>query len=157
MGLLTEHDSTIYRGYFKEMAKLIGIAVTYQYPIDMEFSMYAEENPKGFSEPIPMSIIFEANPKTATLRKYGWVSELPDDKPYMVTLPFDAPNLCKGCRISIPPPKPLKGDRVFVVTEISANLDFPDSYVCKVAPVMHNKPTVEPNYSDTNNTFIKKK
>ena len=52
MGLLTKNDSTIFRGYFKEMAKLRGITVIYQYPIDMNFTIYAEEIPKGFSEEI---------------------------------------------------------------------------------------------------------
>ena len=156
MGILTKHDATLYRQFFKEMAKLRGIQVIYQYPIDMEFSIYAEENPKGFSEPIPMDIIFEENPKMATLRKYGWVSEVPDDKPYMMTLPYDAKNLCKGCRVTIEPPHPLGKARIFVITEISSNLEFPDSWVCKVAPVMHIKPTKEPDYTDTNNVFIKK-
>ena len=71
MGLLTKKDSTIFRSFFKEMAKLRGIHVYYQYPIDMQFTIYAEENPKGFSEKIEMDIIFNENPKTTTLRKYG--------------------------------------------------------------------------------------
>ena len=96
MGLLTQNDSTIFRSYFKEMAKLIGIRVLYQYPIDMNFTIYAEEVPKGFSEEIELDIIFDENPKVTTLRKYGWVSELPEDKPYMAALPFDTKNLCKG-------------------------------------------------------------
>lgn len=158
MGLLTNKDVTLFRTFFKEMAKLRGISVIYQYPIDMEFSMYAEENPRGFSENIPMDIIFEENPKMATLRKYGWISEVPDDKPYIAHLPFDAKNLCKGCRITIPAPYPLiethKG-RVFVVTEISSNLEFPDAWICKIAPVMHNKPEKPADYSNKNFNFIK--
>jgi hypothetical protein len=157
MGLLTQQDSTIFRSFFKEMAKLRGITVIYQYPIDMDFSMYGEENPLGFSEPIVMDIIFEENPKMATLRKYGWISETSEDKPYLVTLPYDALNLTKGCRISIKPSAPLTKDRVFVITEISSNLEFPDSWVCKIAPVFHNKPNSPPDYTDTNNTFIKRK
>lgn len=157
MGLLTKQDSTIFRNFFKEMAMLRGIQVIYQYPIDMEFSLHAEENPKGFSEPIPMDIIFEENPKMAALRKYGWVSEVPEDKPYVATLPYDAPNLSKGCRISIKPPAPLMKERTFVINEISANLEFPDSWVCKIAPVFHDKPSKSPDYTNTNNTFIKVK
>lgn len=157
MGLLTQKDATIFRNYFKEMAKLRGISVIYQYPIDMEFSIYAEENPRGFSEKLPMNIIFEENPKITTLRKYGWVSEVPEDKPYIAHLPFDALNLCKGCRITIPPPFPLCPGRTFVITEITSNLEFPDSWVCKLAPVFHNKPKTDPDYSDTNYNFIKKK
>lgn len=157
MGLLTKPDSTIFRKYFKEMAKLRGISVIYQYPIDMQFSMYAEEDPIGFSEDIPMDIIFEENPKMATLRKYGWVSEVPEDKPYIAQLPFDAPNLVKGCRITIPPPFPLGQGRIFVITEITGNLEFPDSWVCKLAPVMKGKPKEPLDYSETNYNFIKDK
>ena len=148
MGLLTKNDSTIFRGYFKEMAKLRGITVIYQYPIDMNFTIYAEE--------IPLDIIFEENPKVTTLRKYGWVSELPDDKPYMATLPFDTKNLCKGCRIHIVPPQPLADRRTFVITDIQTGLEFPDSWVCKLAPVFFNKTEDKAvEYKDKNNVFMK--
>lgn len=137
------------------MAKLRGIHVIYQYPIDMNFTVYAEENPKGFSEEIEMDIIFNENPKITTLRKYGWVSELPDDKPYIAELPFDAKNLCKGCRIKMIPPMPLTDERVFVVTDIQANLEFPDSWVCKLAPVFFEKTENRlSGYKDKNNVFM---
>lgn len=155
MGLLTKKDSTMFRSFFKEMAKLRGIHVFYQYPIDMKFTIYAEENPKGFSENIEMDIIFQENPKTTTLRKYGWVSEIPEDKPYLAELPFDAKNLCKGCRIIIPPPEPLTGNRVFVITDIQSNLEFPDSWACKLAPVFFNKTEDKlVEYKDKNNVFM---
>lgn len=156
MGVLTKSDSTIFRKYFKEMAKLLGIKVIYQYPIDMKFSVYAEEDPKGFSEEILMDIIFEENPKITTLRKYGWVSEIPDDKPYLAQLPFDAKNISKGCRISILPPLPLEDKRVFVITDIQSNLQFPDSWMCKLAPVFFDKTTKEKlnGYKDQNNVFM---
>ena len=155
MGYLTQKDSTMFRGYFKEVAKLRGIHVIYQYPIDMTFTIYAEEDPKGFSEEIGMDIIFEENPKVQTLRKYGWVSELPDDKPHIATLPFDAKNLCAGCRISITPPLPLAPKKVFKITDIQANLEFPDSWVCKLVPVFEKKQTEKlKKYKDKNNVFM---
>lgn len=156
MGKLTRRDSTRFRSFFKEMAKLRGISVLYQYPIDMEFTMYAEENPKGFSEEIQMDIIFTENPKTTTLRKYGWVSEISDDKPYIAELPYDAKNLCKGCRILIPGPEPLCSNRTFVITDIQSNLEFPDSWICKLAPVFFNKSSEEKlkGYETGNNVFL---
>ena len=154
MGQLVKADSTMFRSWFKEMAKLLGIRVIYQYPIDMKFTIYAEENPKGFSEEILMDIIFEENPKITTLRKYGWVSEIPDDKPYLAQLPFDAKNLCKGCRISIIPPLPLADKRVFVITDIQSNLQFPDSWMCKLAPVFFEKTENKLDYKDKNNVFM---
>ena len=158
MGLLTNKDATLFRQFFKEMAKLRGISVIYKYPIDMKFSNYAEEIPTGFSESIYIDIIFDENPKTSTLRKYGWVSELPEDKPYMATIPYDVPNLCKGCRIIIPSHFKDGNDRNFVITEISANYEFPDAWTCKLAPVMTEK--IKPqqmDYTDKNYNFIKKK
>lgn len=155
MGLLTQQDSIIYREFFKEMARLRGIHVVYQYPIDMNFTIYAEENPKGFSQEIGMDIIFEENPKMTTLRKYGWVYQKPEDKPYLAQLPFDAPNLCAGCRISIIPPLPLASKRAFVITEIQSNLEFPDSWMCKLAPVFFKKQTEKlEQYKDKNNVFM---
>ena len=137
MGQLVKADSTMFRSWFKEMAKLLGIRVIYQYPIDMKFTIYAEENPK-----------------ITTLRKYGWVSEIPDDKPYLAQLPFDAKNLCKGCRISIIPPLPLADKRVFVITDIQSNLQFPDSWMCKLAPVFFEKTENKLDYKDKNNVFM---
>ena len=157
MGLLTNDDAKIFRNYFKEMAKLIGITVMYQFPIDMKFSLYAEEDPTGFSPEQSMDIIFEENPKINTLRKYGWVSESAEDKPYLAHLPYDAENLCKGCRILIPSPFPTNKGRLFVVTDITANLQYPDCWVCKLAPVMHDKPAEPVDYSDTNYNFLKVK
>lgn len=155
MGRLTSNDAIMFQKYFKEMAKLTGITVLYQYPIDMKFSIYAEENPQGFSEEIEMDIIFEENPKVTTLRKYGWASKLEDDKPYIAILPFDAKNLCKGCRITIVAPQPIANKNVFVITDIKANLEFPDSWVCKLAPVFFNKTTEKlKEYKDKNNVFM---
>ena len=156
MGLLTGHDATIYRGMFKEMAKLLGIHVKYQYPIDMNFTIYAEETPRGFSEEIGMDIIFEENPKVSTLRKYGWNSEISDDKPYIATLPFDAKNLCAGCRITMKPRLSLDSSKTFVITEIHSNFDIPDSWICKLAPVF-KKSTAEKlsDYKESNNVFMK--
>lgn len=158
MGLLSSQDASIFRSYFKEMAKLQGIPVKYQYPIDMSFSQYAEENPTGFSEPEDMCIIFNANPKISTLRKYGWVVEANDDKPFIATLPYDAPQLQKGCRIILPVIGGISSERIFVITELYCNLDTADSWVCKLAPVLHNKPdanTVQKtSLSGKNNNFL---
>lgn len=156
MGLLTRNDATLFRSYFKEMAKLRGINVLYQYPINMDFTMYAEETPQGFSEEIQMDVIFDENPKVSTLRKYGWTSGVDDsDKPYLASLPFDAKNLCKGCRITIIPPQPLASKNVFVITDIKADLDFPDCWKCKLAPVYFNKTTAKlSEYNDQNNVFM---
>lgn len=164
MGFLVNRDATLLRNFFKEAAKLRGIQVNYQYPIDMELSNYGEENPIGFSEPVEMDIIFDENPNIRTLKKYGWVTESGGDQPYIANLPYDAKNLCKGCRIIIPSPLLPSGtavnDRVFVVTDIHSNLEFPEAWACKVAPVFSDKPkpqSVENKIKTSNDNYLKVK
>lgn len=155
MGQLTQADSTLFRNYFKEMAKLRGIKVKYQFPIEMQLTIHAEERPKAFSEPEEMDIIFEQNPKVSTLRRYGWAKGTNEDYPFIATLPYDAKNICKGCRITITAPLPLVSDEVFVITDIKLNLDFPDSFMCKLAPVYEDKKEIPTNYENTNTNFLK--
>ena len=155
MGLLTQQDATMFRHYFKEMAKLRGIRVYYQFPVDMNLTVHAEERPAGFSEQIPIDIIFEQNPKVATLRRYGWVTEQNEDKPFICSLAYDVPNLSKGCRITIPSPNPIASDNTFVITDIKMNLEFPDCYVCKLAPVFKDVDTVPKDITDTNTSLLK--
>lgn len=157
MGLLVNNDAARFRSYFKEMAKLLGITVQYQYPVDLDFSNYGDENPLGYSEPQIMDIIFEENPRISTVKKLGWWIEGADRQPYIAQLPYDAPNLAKGCRVQIP--SGLKDQyRTFVVTDIQANLQFADSWVCKLAPVFHKENDEQSVKTDTtkrNNNFLK--
>lgn len=155
MGLLTQTDATMFRNYFKEAAKLRGISVFYQFPIDMNLTIHAEERPMAFSEKISIDIIFEQNPKVQTLRRYGWVTSQNEDKPFICSVAYDTPNLSKGCRITIPSPTPIASDNLFVITDIKTNLEFPDSYVCKLAPVFEDKKNISTNYTDTNTNFLK--
>ena len=155
MGLLTQQDSTMFRHYFKEMAKLRGISVFYQFPVEMNLTIHAEERPIGFSEKISINIIFDLNPKVATLRRYGWVTTQNEDKPFICSLAYDVPNLSKGCRITIPPPTPIASENIFVITDIKMNLEFPDCYVCKLAPVFEDKKTISTNYENSNTNFLK--
>lgn len=164
MGFLVNKDATILRNFFKEAAKLRGIHVLYQYPIDMELSNYAEENPLGFSDAEEMDIIFDENPNIRTLKKYGWVTESGGDQPHMANLPYDAKMLCKGCRITIPSPLLPSGtpvsDRIFVVTDIHTSLEFPEAWACKVAPVFGDKPkqqNVETKIKQSNDNYLKVK
>ena len=157
MGELYRKDLTIFRHYFKEQARLLGIKVLYQYPVEMEFTVHGQEEPLGYSEPMEMDIIFDASPKLATLKRLGWVSEDPSDKPYLVRLPYDAPNLQKGCLLTLPVPFPLSDARVFKITEISLDQVFPESYYCKVAPKLDKKETekeVEETYKEKPYGFL---
>jgi hypothetical protein len=156
MGQLINKDASLYRGFFKEQAKLLGIHVLYQYPIDMEFTVHGQENPLGYSDPIEMDIIFDQSPKLKTLKRFGWMSEDPEDKPYLIQVPFDAPNLQKGCLITLPAPLPLIDSRVFKITDISFDQILPDSWYCKLAPKFEKQNAIVPeDYKETPGTFLK--
>ena len=156
MGELFKHDATIYRKFFKEQAKLLGIHVGYRYPIDMEFTVHGQEDPKGYSEPLELDIIFDASPKLATLRTLGWVSEDKSDKPYLIQTPYDTPNLQKGSLFILPAPEPLSESRVFKVVDIQVDQIMPDSWYCKVAPKLEKQYALTgEDYKDQSFSFLK--
>lgn len=155
MGLLTQDDATLYRGWFKEMAYLRGIRVLYQYAISTTETIHAEFD-STYSKHIPVDVIFETNPKANTLKRIGWVSENPDDKPYIVYLPFDIPNLNTESIVSIPPSveKGLRA-RKFKVTTINTLIEYPDCWICTLAPVFDTD-KVDNDYSETNYNYVNK-
>lgn len=156
MGTLFKKDAEIYRRFFKEQARLLGVHVQYMYPIDMEFSVHGQENPRGYSEPIELDIIFEQSPKLKTLRKLGWVSEEGSDKPYLIQVPYDTPNLQKGSLIVLPSPLPLEPSKIFKITDIAVDQILPDSWYCKVAPKFEKLNSLTPqDYRDKPNSFLK--
>lgn len=155
MGFLTDRDSTLYRNFYKEMAKLRGIPVLYRYPVEIDPTIHSEMISK-LSEPMEMDIIFQENPKTSTLKQIKWVSEFPNDKPYIAILPFDAPNLSTECTISIKPIGSLNETyRDFKITSINTIMEFPDSWTCTLAPIFETKDgTPKNDYSDSNYNYI---
>ena len=156
MGELFKKDAEIYRKFFKEQAKLLGIKVKYRYPIDLKYSLHGQYDPLGYSEPIELDVIFDQSPKLKTLRKLGWVSEDPNDKPYIIQVPYDTPNLQRDCLFELPSPDPLTGKDVFRVTEINVDQILPDSWYCKLAPKFEKKDSLTENdYKDKSYSFLK--
>lgn len=153
MGVLTKKDSRLFRTYFKEMAKLRGIKVMYRYVEDTETTIHAEFKSR-LSDPIEMDIIFNENPSVHTLKSIGWVSENPDDKPYIAQLPFDAPFISTECEIEIPPFLEIESRcRRFKITTINSLLEFPDCWTCTLAPIFDNAP-VRDDYYDSNYNYV---
>ena len=148
MGLLTQGDAKAFQSWFNEMVKLRGISVKYMYPVTEELTIYNEIHP-GFSEGMDLDIIFEDNPKVQTLKSIGWVSEKPDDKPYIASLPFNTPYLQTKARIFIPPIGQAIPGRWFEVTSIHCNLEYPECYVCVLVPVFEQE-RKDTDYDQTN-------
>lgn len=153
MGFLTQEDSTLYRGWFKEMAKLRGFSVGYQYPLDTDKTIHSEPNIR-LSNPIRMDIIFNENPRVGTLRKLGWVTEINEQKPVIAQLPFDAPHLARYARIIIPPFVEINSrSRVFQVTKMNTLLEFPDCWTVALVPVFDSYKE-DNEYAETNINYM---
>ncbi len=152
MGLLTQEDTTLFRSFFQEMTKLRGIPVEYVYPVEEDVSIHGQIFP-NFSSIYNIDIMFETSPKVKTLKNYGWVSENKEDKPYVAYLPYDTPHMQTKSRIKITPIGNGKNGKWFEITDIAEAIEFPDAYVCKLAPVFITEKE-KLNYEVTNNNYI---
>ncbi len=139
MGMLIRNEALLQRRYFKEMCKLVGISCAYQWVTNKEYTIHSEKNFK-YSQPIRMNIILNENPTIETLNTYGWLSELGDTLPIIAHIPFDTPNLMVGCRIMLATIKGTDRPRLFDITRIGSNLEYPDSYTVALAPVLDQFP-----------------
>lgn len=139
MGLLNRQDAQIFRSYFSEMAKLIGISVGYQYVIKQEMTIHSEDNSQ-LSAPIRIDILFDENPSVDTLNRLGWVSELNEQKPIVVNLPYNTPHLTVNARLTIESTDGVARPRVFRITQIQSDLEFPDAFTCAIVPVFDQIP-----------------
>lgn len=139
MGLLVRNEALLQRRYFKEMCKLVGISCAYQWVTDKKYTIHSEKNFK-YSQPVRMDIILDENPTIETLNTYGWLSELGDTLPLIAHIPFDTPNLMVGCRITLATVRGTDRPRVFDITKIGSNLEYPDSYTVALAPVLDQFP-----------------
>ena len=134
MGLLNREDSRIFRQYFKEMVKLIGQSVGYQYIVERKYTIHSEDNSK-LSAPVRRDVLFDENPTVDTLNRLGWVSELNEQKPIVVNMPYDTPNLSVNARLLIESVDGTPRPRVFKITQIESDLEFPDAYTCAAVPI----------------------
>ena len=134
MGLLNRQDSTIFRQYFNEMVKLIGQSVGYQYIVEKNMTIHSEDNSK-LSVPIRIDVLFDENPTVDTLNTLGWTSELNTQQPIVVNMPYNTPKLTVNARITIESVDGVQRPRVFKITKIVSDLEFPDAYTCAIVPV----------------------
>ena len=134
MGLLNRQDARIFRRYFSEMVKLIGQSVGYQYVVEQKYTIHSEDN-SILSAPIRIDILFDENPQIDTLNRLGWVSELNEQKPIVINMPYSTPNLAVNARVIIESVDGIERPRVFRITKIVSDLEFPDAYTCALVPV----------------------
>lgn len=156
-------DATLKRNEWKEMAKLMGQpGCKYMYLLDdtVEFSIHGEIQ-GTYSEPQDIPLVWIAVPDQETAHSLGWVSILPDDKPYLAQIPWDTPNLRPGCRLQIP----YVGDKlvkdesnpgeVFRITRVYTISRYPNCRMVQLAPEPETFLRVDAKYDpDKNYTFL---
>ena len=159
MGRLVHEDAKRWREYFKEMADLLGITVFYQHPLEdtKSYNLHGELETQ-YSELEETDVIFEEFPKQQTLRKLGWFSEGQEPMP-MIQCSWDLPNIQIGSRFVIPSGIDNAKGRVFRVTKMSNELQFPANCYCQIAPdfdeVNKNRPENQRVESSTGFTYLK--
>lgn len=134
MGLLNRDDATIFRKYFSEMCKLIGQSIGYQYVTKRDYTIHSEENFE-YSQPIRLDVLFDENPTVDTLNRIGWVSEINNMKPIIINMPYNTPNLTVGARVMISSVDGVARPRLFRISKIASDIEYPDAYTCAAVPV----------------------
>ena len=132
-GLLLGQDIKIFRGYFREMVRLLGIQVFYYEPRpDKHYTTYTEIK-SNYMEPVLVGCIFDEHPTQRTLKKMGWVSELQENSS-IIHVDYDLPGLQQGALFSIPSGLDDGENRIFRVVKLSNSIVYPASMTCELVP-----------------------
>lgn len=136
-GKLLTPDALLYRHYFKEMVKLIGVNVLYYAPKkDKTYTTYTEIT-SNYEEPIVIGCIFEEHPTQQTLKKLAWVSELQENAS-IIHVSYDLPNIQQGALFVIPSGIDCAKGRLFRVSKLKNSMIYPSSVACEIVPEYEN-------------------
>ena len=133
------------------MCKLIGISVGYQYITEKNMTIHSEDNSK-LSLPIRIDVLFDENPSVDTVNRIGWTSEL-TESPVIVNMPYNTPKLTVNTRITIESSDGVSRPRVYKITKIQSDLEYPDAFTCVAVPVFDQYPQ-QNQYTLVNNEKV---
>lgn len=132
-GILLGEDIKIFRGYFQEMVRLIGIQVLYRAPKkDKHWTTYAEIE-SNYERPVLIGCIFSEHIDQKTMKKLGWLSEL-DESASLISIPYDTQGIQVGALFIVPSGIDNSVGRLFRVVEMSNTMVYPASITCKIVP-----------------------
>lgn len=136
-GNLLTPDAKLFRNYFDELVRLIGIRIQYRAPKPGKTYTTYTEIKSNYYDPIEIGCIFEDHPKQQTLKKMGWVSELQDGAS-LISVPYNTPELQQGALFFLPSGLDDGKSRLFRVTEMYNEMVYPSSITCQVVPEFEN-------------------
>lgn len=132
-GILLNKDAKIYRQYFREAVKLIGIYVLYRAPkLGKHYTTYLEIE-DNYEEPLLVGCLFNEHPDQKTLKRIGWVAELQPNAS-LIQVDYDLPGLQQGALFIVPSGIDGAKGRLFRVTSITNNMVYPSSVTCEIVP-----------------------
>jgi len=155
-GILINKDIKLYRNYFKEMTRLIGINVKYRAPLK-EYKNFDGHGDLDslYTKEITVGCIFEDHPDQKSLKKMGWVSELQEGSS-LIHVPYDLPNLQVGALFTIPSGIDNAEGRVFRVISMKNIMIFPATITCEIAPEYEDidEPVMHTDFKNDNFTLL---
>ena len=132
-GMLTHADAKIWRQYFREMVKLLGIRVLYRAPKPGKTYTTYREIDASYEKPIMIGCIFDEHPTQQTLKKIGWVSELNENSSF-IHVDYDLEGLQQGALFIIPSGLDDSKGRLFRVVKMVNEIVYPSSITCEIVP-----------------------
>lgn len=145
-GSLLTPDAKLYRKYFDEMVRLIGIKVIYRAPRkDRYYTTYSEID-SNYEDPMVIGCIFNEHMDQKTLKKMGWVSELQPNSS-IINVAYDTPNIQQGCLFIVPSGIDNAKGRLFRCVNLTNSIIYPASIACEIVP------EYEDTYAISNNDF----
>lgn len=146
-GRLITPDIKLYRKWFDEMVRLIGIQVVYKAPRkDKHWTSFAEIE-SNYQPSIVIGCIFDEHPTQQTMKKIGWVSELQKDSS-LIHIAYDTPDIQQGALFIVPSGLDDGKGRLFRCVKLTNSIVYPASIACEIVP------EYEDTYQNTNNDFM---
>lgn len=137
--LLSKKNIELYRAWFKQMVKLIGVYVLYRAPRKehKEHNLHGELDALYY-EPIQVGSLFTEHTDQKTMKKLGWNAERDETHP-TIEVPYDTPELQAGGLFVIPSGLDNATGRVFKILDMHNSPVYPCCIVCKLGPYLKSE------------------
>ena len=150
--LLNANNIKIYRQYFREMVKLIGIYVLYRAPKPGKNWTIYDELESNYEQPIQVGCIFDQHLTQQTMRKLGWMAEL-NEQHALIHVDYDLPNLQVGSLFIVPSGIDSAPSRIFRVIKLTNSMVYPSSMMCEVVPEWEDTIVEGVTYDSSSDNF----
>jgi len=151
-GILLNSNIKLYRQWFREACKLLGIWVLYRAPKpDKHYTTYAEVE-SNYEEPLLIGCMFHEHPDQRTLKKIGWISELQENAS-LIDVDYDLPGLQKDALFIVPSGLDDGKGRLFRVVSLVNSIVYPSAITCEIVPEYENTFQPETAFEYTQSDF----